>query len=122
MLFRSEYMSFLRVVFTDTNTGYIYGYAALDMGSVEVVGTEIKAPLRLYDKDTGLPIEGDTAQYLCHLEQNIEKNLTVYAYLDGAAVSQSVAAAFGEESLSGVMNLQFCSSADLKPAVLEDMR
>ncbi|MBR2915635.1 MAG: hypothetical protein IKC06_07535 [Clostridia bacterium] len=117
-----EYMSFLRVVFTDTNTGYIYGYAALDMGSVEVVGTEIKAPLRLYDKDTGLPIEGDTAQYLCHLEQNIEKNLTVYAYLDGAAVSQSVAAAFGEESLSGVMNLQFCSSADLKPAVLEDMR
>lgn len=111
-----EYMGCLRVVFTDTNTGYIYGYAALDMDAAEVVGVEIKAPLRLYDKDTGLPIEGDTAQYLCRLEQNLEKNLTVYVYLDGAKASQSLASATHEQTLSGVMNIQFCSSADLKPA------
>ena len=115
-----EYMGCLRVVFTDTNTGYIYGYAALDMAAAEVIGVDIKAPLRLYDKDTGLPIEGDTEQYLCHLEQNLEKNLTVYVYLDGAKASQSMADTTGEQSLSGMLNLQFCSSADLKPATLND--
>ena len=116
------YMSCLRVVFADTDTGYIYGYAALDMNVAEVIDAEIKAPLRLYDQDTGLMMEGDNAQYLCHLEKNLEKNLTVYVYLDGAKTSQSVVSATGEQSLSGVLNLQFCSSAALKPIELNDFR
>jgi len=116
------YMGCLRVVFTDTDTGYIYGYAALDMNVAEVIGLEIKAPLRLCDKDTGLMLEGDAEQYLCHLEKNLEKNLTVYVYLDGAKTSQSVVSATGEQSLSGVLNLQFCSSAALKPIELNDFR
>jgi hypothetical protein len=111
-----EYMSCLRVVLTDTNTGYIYGYAALDMSVVEVNGISLKAPLRLFDKNSRLMIEGDTSQYLCRLEKNLEKNLTVYVYLDGAKVNQSIASATYEKTLSGVMNLQFSSSADLKPA------
>ena len=86
-----EYMACLRVVFTDTNTGYIYGYGALNMDAAQVAGGKIKAPLRLYDKDTGTMVDGDTAQYLCHLEKNQEKNLTVYVYLDGALASQSLA-------------------------------
>ena len=117
-----EYMDCLRVVFADTNTGYIYGYASLDMAAAEVVGVEIKAPLRLYDKDTGLMIEGDTAQYICHLDKNLEKNLTVYVYLDGAKVSQSLVSATGEQTLAGMVNLQFCSSSDLKPAELGNLR
>ena len=116
------YMGCLRVVFTDTDTGYIYGYAALDMNVAEVIGLEIKAPLRLCDKDTGLMLEGDAEQYLCHLEKNLEKNLTVYVYLDGAKTSQSFVSATGEQSLSGVLNLQFCSSAALKPIELNDFR
>lgn len=117
-----EYMSCLRVVFTDANTGYIYGYAALDMDGAEVLNDEIKAPLMLCDKDTGALIEGDNAQYLCHLEKNQEKNLTLYVYLEGAKVSQPLVSATGEQTLSGVMNLQFRSSADLKPAALGDLR
>jgi len=116
------YMGCLRVVFTDTNTGYIYGYSALDMHAAEVNGDEIKAPLRLYDKVTGVMLEGDRAQYICHLDQNVEKNLTVYVYLDGAMVSQSIVAASGTQTLKGEMGLQFSSSAELKPAVIEDMR
>lgn len=115
-----EYMSFLRVVLTDTNTGYIYGYAALDMTAAEVIGVTVKAPLRLYNKDSGLMIEGDTAQYICHLDKNLEKNLTVYVYLDGANATQALASATHEQTLSGVMNIQFCSSADLKPAFSGD--
>lgn len=115
-----EYMSCLRVVFTDTNTGYIYGYSALDMNAAEELGDKIKAPLRLYDKDTGLIIEGDTAQHLCHLEKNLEKNITVYVYLDGAKTSQSFVSSKEEISLTGMLNLQFSSSADLKPAKIGD--
>lgn len=111
-----EYMSCLRVVLTDTNTGYIYGYAALDMAAAEVIGVTVKAPLRLYNKDTGLMVEGDTAQYICHLDKNLEKNLTVYVYLNGSKATQALASATHEQTLSGVMNIQFCSSTDLKPA------
>lgn len=117
-----EYMSCLRVVFTDNNTGYIYGYAALDMDAAEQIGVEIKAPLRLYDKDTGLMIEGEDLQYLCHLEKNQEKNLTIYVYLEGAKVSQSFVSTTSEQTLSGKMNLQFSSSVDLKPAEFGDLR
>ena len=114
-----EYMSYLRVVLTDTNTGYIYGYAALDMTAAEETGVAVKAPLRIYDMDTGLIIEGDTAQYICHLDKNLEKNLTVYVYLDGAKATQDLVSATRSQTLSGVMNIQFCSSADLKPALLD---
>lgn len=115
-----EYMSCLRMVLTDTDTGYIYGYAALDMTAAEVMGITVKAPLRLYNKDTGSMIEGDTAQYICHLDKDLEKNLTVYVYLEGAKATQSLASATHEQTLSGAMNIQFCSTADLKPAFRGD--
>ena len=117
-----EYMSCVRAAITDTNTGYIYGYAALDMDAAEVSGTVIKAPLRLINKNIGKMLDGDAEQYLCNMDQNQEKNITVYVYLDGAKTSSSIVSADAEQSMSGVMNLQFCSSADLKPAVIESMR
>lgn len=113
-----EYMSCLRVVFTDTNTGYIYGYAALDMNSSEVIDAQIKAPLRLYDKDKGIMNDENEALYLCHLEKDVEKNITVYVYLDGTMVSQSFVSYATEQSLTGVLNLQFSSSVELIPAKL----
>lgn len=117
-----EYMGCLRVAITDTNTGYIYGYAVLDMDAVEVAENTIKAPLRLFDKDTGMMVEGDAAQYLCRLDQNLEKNLTVYVYLDGAKITDAMVSAYDKQSLQGALNLQFCSSADLKPAVISELR
>jgi len=91
------------------------------MDSAEVIGVEIKATLRLYDKDTGLALEGDTAQQLCRLEKNQEKNISVYVYLEGARASQSFATANDGQNLSGAMNLQFSSSADLKSAYLGEL-
>ena len=114
-----EYMSCIRVAITDTNTGYIYGYAALDMDAAEELGITIKAPLRLYHYD-GTLVEG--SQYLCHMDQNLEKNLTVYVYLDGAKTSEEIVSAYDKQSLYGVMNLQFASSADLNPAVMDKLR
>ena len=117
-----EYMSCVRVAITDTNTGYIYGYGALDMNASEVQGTAIKAPLLLCDRYTGSLLTGTAAQYLCRMHQNLEKNLSVYVYLDGARASQAVASAYDAQSLYGVLNLQFSSSADLKPALVENLR
>lgn len=115
-----EYMSCLRVTIADTNTGYIYGYASLDMSAAQVSGLKIKAPLRLHNKSSGIMGDGSTSQYICDLEQNLEKNLTVYVYLDGAKTSEAMVSAYDEHSLDGVLNLQFCSSADLDPIVIRD--
>ena len=117
-----EYMKCLRLTIADTNTGYIYAYAALDMNAAEVAGFTIKAPLRLYNKYTGILLAADDTQRICSLEQNLEKNLTVYVYLDGAQTSSAIVSADDTQSMHGVLNLQFCSSADLQPAVMEDMR
>lgn len=117
-----EYMACLRVVITDTNTGYIYGYGALDMAYADELDGKIKAPLRLYDKTTGLLMEGETQQYLCRLEKDLEKNLTVYVYLDGAKATGALASAYNEQSLHGVLNLQFTSNAELQPFVIKNIR
>lgn len=117
-----DYISCLRVAITDANTGYIYAYAALDMNGAEVLGLKIKAPLRLYAKADGQMLTGEDAQYICRMDQNLEKNLSVYVYLDGAKASQDIASAYEGNSLTGVLNLQFSSSADLQPAVVEKLR
>lgn len=117
-----EYMKCLRIAIADTNTGYIYAYAALDMNAAEVAGFTIKAPVRLYNKYTGAMLPADSAQRICSLEQNLEKNLTAYVYLDGAQTNSSIVSAYDNRSMNGILNLQFSSSADLKPAVMEDLR
>lgn len=111
-----EYMGCLRVAITDTNTGYIYGYASLDMNDVSANGDAIKAPLRLTDKDSGVMLEDKEEQYLCHLVKNAEKNLTVYVYLDGSKATDSVASAYDAQSLKGALNLQFTTDVELVPA------
>lgn len=126
-----EYMSCIRVAIADTNTGYLYGYAALDMNTAEITekdealeisDTIIKAPLRLYDKNSGIMVDETDTQYLCDLEQNLEKNLTIYVYIDGAKASSEFTSAHDAKSLDGVLNIQFCSSASLEPIVMKDLR
>ena len=111
-----KYMECLRVTITDTNTGYIYGYASMDMSDISMNGTAMKAPLRLYDKNTGIILKENDEQYLCHLTKNAEKNLTIYVYLDGAKATDTLASAYDGQSLQGMLNLQFTTDVTLKPA------
>lgn len=49
------------------------------------------------------------------LEENVAKQVTALVYLDGSVVNNSMVAANSSYSMTGVMNLQFSSSAELVP-------
>lgn len=56
------------------------------------------------------------------LEQDVIQQVTVLVYLDGSVVNNSMVAANSAQSMSGKLNLQFASSADLIPAENTDLR
>lgn len=132
-------MANIRVVFLDGN-GKVLGVAALDMTSATLDAENgWTAPLHLYqytiaaaepgvasgklvlttqttgedeNKVTSLvPVEGDV---LCELAQNQATKISALVYLDGDSV-QNKDVANAELSMSGKMNLQFTTDAELKP-------
>lgn len=128
-------MGAIRVVFLDTNSNAIYGYAKLDMASVReteisaVQGEtpavlEYTADLYLYESsDNGLnlttKIDEENAE-LCDLPANTAKAVSAMVYLDGNHVDNSMVAN-GTTSMTGSLNLQFASSEPLKPMENSDL-
>ncbi|MBR5817415.1 MAG: hypothetical protein IKY62_02095, partial [Clostridia bacterium] len=52
---------------------------------------------------------------LMDLGQNVATKLSVLVYMDGDLIDNSMVAAEATASLQGTLNLQFSSTADLKP-------
>ena len=124
----ADLMSAIRVVLLNPEDGTIYAVAALDMGTAvrsDVAGT-IKAYLYLYEYSAAADAKltlGDkivtantdgTKTNITALTQNQALALTALVYLDGDYVDNSDVAIRGE-SMTGTLNLQFSSSADLEP-------
>lgn len=116
-------MGAIHVAFIDPDSGAIYGIATL--GDIKRDGDFMKGALKLNDLKA---TEGDKTTFsleartgtdgteakLMDLEQNKAKKLTVIVYLDGPTVTNADVAN-AETSLEGTLNLQFSSSATLKP-------
>lgn len=116
-------MGAIHVAFIDPDTGTIYGIATLD--NIKREGDFMKGALKLNDltaTEGANPTFSLTARTgddgakakLMDLEQNKAKKLTVIVYLDGPTVTNADVAN-AETSLEGTLNLQFSSSAELKP-------
>lgn len=124
-------MECVRVVFIDTASNTILGIAKLDMTGVttedvtdtdgNVTATNITAPLYLHSVTTneqgvltfGAKLtDGDAT--LCALPTNTAKAVSAMVYLDGDNVDNADVAN-GTDSMTGTLNLQFASSADLVP-------
>ena len=119
----SELMKTIRVVFFDPDKGTIHGIAAID--SVTNAGDEGytgKLVLKKYEINTTTGVmtltakeEGATdANVLMALQQNTATKISVLVYLDGDMVDNSMVAN-AAQSITGSLNLQFKSSAELKP-------
>lgn len=119
----TKLMKAIHVAFIDPDNGTIYSIATLD--NIKRDGDFMKGALKLNDltategaKPTfSLTARTDTdgtEAKLMDLEQNKAKKLTVIVYLDGPTVTNADVAN-AETSLEGTLNLQFSSSADLKP-------
>ncbi|MBR5188587.1 MAG: hypothetical protein IKW18_08950, partial [Clostridia bacterium] len=109
-------------------TDTVIAGAKLETGVINSEGNNVKASVVLCDVD----VEGkyldfgeardDNDQIITSLIQNEEKYISVYVYFDGVTADNSTVAAIGELSASGKLNLQFASSADLKPMDYSDLK
>ena len=111
-------MEAIRVAFIDPETGKIYGVATLkDMkpGDGGTTGTLTLQDYK-FDTDGKLTIteKAPASAELMDLPQNTAVRMTVVVWLDGDTVDNSMVAN-GAKSLTGSLNLQFSSSAELKP-------
>ena len=65
----------------------------------------------------GLTLKGKkTSKAITALQQDVPQVMTTVVYLDGSVVNNSTVAANAVQSMSGRLNLQFSSDADLVPA------
>lgn len=118
-------MDAVRVAFID-DQNTLLGIAKLNTSNRSVLEDTVKAPLYLYEysfseneEDYGALIMGERRKFdnaIVGLEQSIAKAVTVLVWLDGDVVDNTMVSAESETSLSGLLNLQFASSADLIPA------
>lgn len=140
-----ELMKCIRVVFMTTNNGSasaeaptIYKVAVLDVDNLETTANgTVKVPLKLAEYSIasgelvisedaqGKPVfvTDDDSEYdatLTGLNQNVQQNVTALVYLDGNKADNSMVAN-GDYSLTGKVNLQFASSAELKPMEYTDL-
>lgn len=117
-------MQAIRVAFIDPEVGTLYGIATLenittgDDGSMKGELTlkdvgNLNTAKKTFDLDTRTANNGAEAK-LMDLEQNAAKKLTVLVYLDGHGVDNGDVAN-AASSMTGTLNLQFSSSAELKP-------
>ena len=112
-------MDTIRVGFLN-DRGALIGVAKLNLTNYEEQEEGVFAPLYLYDhtlQSSGVLTMGqrrkDDAQLL-HLSRNVPAVVTVVMWLDGDYVDNSMVGHSASQSMSGVLNLQFASSADLQ--------
>ena len=114
----------LRVVFYNTLTGEVYGIAkATDIQTASDTGNLV-GKLNLCDfDDTGKIGEvktGTDAAVLTKLDQNVPTNVSVMVSLDGNEITNADMLANG--TVSGTLNLQFASTAELVPMENTDLK
>ena len=112
-------MKAIRVVFFNPDTGDIYGYAIPGEITVGENGENtgklvLQTATLTGGKLTFNPKTGENADDLMALQQNTATKLSVLVYLDGDSVDNSMVAN-AAKSITGSLNLQFKSSAELVP-------
>lgn len=116
-------MDTIRIGFLDDRNNLI-GLAKLNTSNYEEQEEGVFAPLYLYEhslQENGSLITGERRSEdaaILPLRKNSPSVVTVVVWLDGDHVDNSHVNALSEQSMTGVLNLQFASSADLKPSDL----
>lgn len=126
-----ELMKAIKIVFFNTDDGTIYNYARLDAEHAVAGETGLTAKLVLQKKQTAedtntttwVDATADTnGNYeIMDLVQNTTTKLSVLVYLDGEKVTNKDVAFNAEKSMTGKMNLQFSSNANLVPMEYADL-
>ena len=113
-----DLMQAIRIVFTNQDNN-VLAYAKL--GTAAVTGSKVKAPIELWaatvTADGKITYTGTAkldSQKITALAANTPTAISVYVYLDGDVVDNGDVAN-AATSMTGSMNLQFASTAELTP-------
>lgn len=119
-------MGYIRVVFFDPATHTIFGEARLDPDTAvtegdETTGFSVTMKLKMWDPNANGEGQGAWAStsIITALEQNTAKVVSTLVYLDGEDLTNADVA---NANLTGTMNIQFSSTAELKPMEYGDLR
>ncbi|MBQ6718937.1 MAG: hypothetical protein IJN20_01120 [Oscillospiraceae bacterium] len=118
-----QLMDTIRIGFLD-DKNQLVALAKLNVSNYQEQEAGVFAPLYLYEcslEDTGALLVGERRKEgdaITHLSQNSPTILTVVVWLDGDQIENSYVSALTEQSMSGILNLQFASSADLRSTQL----
>lgn len=122
-----QLMDAIRVGFLDDQSNLL-GVAKLNTSNRNMEDSKIKAPLYLYEygfsEEDGSMVMGERRKIdtlLTPLEQNVAKAITVMVWLDGDLVDNTMVSATESTSLTGTLNLQFATDAELIPAANSDL-
>ena len=115
-------MGHIRVVFFDPSSGNIYARAQLDTAENSIIkdANGVTASIKLLGEDGALINDVKEAKIIS-LNQNVAHNVSVLVYLDGTTISNADVAATAAQSMSGTVNFQFASSAELVPMQYGDL-
>lgn len=115
-------MDCVRIVFFVTDTREVLGEARLDTENATISADGVTAKMYMY-KDGVLQNGTDTNNdaIIDALAQNQESEISVLVYLDGAELGNDDVAATDVKSVTGMMNIQFASDAELKPMEYGDL-
>lgn len=113
-------MDCIRIVFFDTATRDILGEARLDIANATTGADGVTAKMYMY-KDGALQNGANADASITALTQNTAKNISVFVYLDGEELGNDDVAATSAKSVTGKMNIQFASDAELVPMEYGDL-
>lgn len=116
-------MGSIRIVFFGTESRDVLGYAKLDVANATIGADGVTAKMYLYELVDGEEVLVTTKDdsVITALAQNQEVKVSTLVYLDGEKLENKDVAATGAQSVTGKMNLQFSSSANLTPMEYGDL-
>lgn len=122
-------MENIRIIFFDTATNKVIAYAKLDANAASNTDNGMSMPIVLTEGGfTTLKADDETTTnidesiQIMELTQNQAHAVSVMVYLDGTSMGNEDVAADAANSMYGSMNLQFSSSANLKPMDYSDLK
>ena len=114
----NKLLAAIRVIFFDPDTGDIYGTAKAGAATINTESTTASATLYLTDENGALTVADSSA--LTSLEFATPKKISALVYLDGTNVD-NMTVINSDNSGTLLLNLQFSSSAELKPMIDDEL-
>ena len=113
----------LNIVFYNTRTGQIYCMATVDSTNIRTNGGKIQAPLELHNvniSDMGVITPGNRVDRILQMVEDETYYISALVYVNGDTIQGSYVSAQNGTSMTGCLNIQFASSAELTPMAYQD--